>query len=340
MIKAHMLDVIYTHSSGGPLCIVHSGVRYPAGLDIVGKRKFLEKNYDWMRRALMLEPRGHKDMFGVFLTPPSSDDTDGGMIWMCGAGWLNGCGHGTIGLGMAMVSQGLVTPTQPITKLRMETTAGIVNAEVSVTDHTVDWIQFENVPAFVAEKDVSFEVAGLGEMKADIAFGGNFFAIVHWDRPDIKIAPENGSRFQLLGQQIKEALSKKVRIRHPVHAHIADNIDLVTFYNRDVTRSDAFIKNAHFYGNRQIARSPGGTSLSALLAVFENRGMVKIGQDIAVEGILGADAGYFEGRILREAKIGNNHAIVPRIKGRANLVGYGKWLMDPNDSVSAGYEII
>ena len=340
MLRANVFDVIYTHSCGGPLCIINSGVSYPVGSDIVAKRRHLEANYDWLRRSLMLEPRGYKDMFGVFLTPPSVAGSHGGVVWICGAGWLNGCGHGTIGLSMAMVSAGLVPVTSNITTIRLETTAGMITAEVAASDTTVDWVQFENVPSFLAERDVAFELPGIGRLTADIAFGGNYFAIIEWTHPEIRLVPENGSTFQRLGQLAKQALSEKVRIRHPVHAHIADNIDLVTFYNHDTTRADAFIRNVHFYGNRQVARSPGGTSLSALLATFEARGKVKIGQDIKVEGILGADAGYFEGRVLREARLDGQRAIVPRVRGRANLLGYAKWLIDPNDPVGRGFEIL
>ena len=138
-------DVIYTHTEGEPLCIVHSGIPYPAGSSILAKRAFLEQNYDWLRKALMQEPRGHKDMFGVFLTPPSSPEYDAGLIYMDGSVYSHMCGHGTIAVSMAMVALGLVPRGKDgITKIRFETTAGLVVSEVKSEGDKVLWTRFEN----------------------------------------------------------------------------------------------------------------------------------------------------------------------------------------------------
>ncbi|MCG8544882.1 MAG: proline racemase family protein, partial [Alphaproteobacteria bacterium] len=130
MKRNRFVDVIYTHTEGEPTCIVHAGIAYPAVGDILAMRTYLETHYDWLRRALMREPRGHSDMFGVFLTPPTSPEADAGMIWMDGSDFRHMCGHGTIALGMAMVANGLVAADDPVTQIRFETTAGPVTAEV------------------------------------------------------------------------------------------------------------------------------------------------------------------------------------------------------------------
>lgn len=180
MMRAQtIVDVIYTHTEGEPLCIVHSGIPYPSGSSILEKRAFLENRYDWLRCALMREPRGHKDMFGVFLTPPSASDYDAGLIWMDGTQYSHMCGHGTIAVSMVMVAMGLVPRgTGPRTTIRFETTAGPVIAEVGHDGEQVEWCRFENVPAYVAAQDIRLELPGYGQVSADLAWGGNYFGTI------------------------------------------------------------------------------------------------------------------------------------------------------------------
>ncbi len=335
MLKANFIDVIYTHTEGEPTCIVYGGIPYPFGTDIVEKRRFLQKHYDWLRRALMREPRGHKDMFAVFVTPPSTPTADAGMIWMDGENFHDMCGHGTIALGMAMVSFGLVRSTGSLTKIRFETTAGPVIAEVSSTDSTVEWCRFENVPAYVAEQDVTVELAEFGEVRADIAFGGNYFAIIEWNHPEWKISPENGSFFSRLGLIAKERIREKVKLQHPTQRHI-NNLEFVTFYH-EPTRPEALYRSVHVFSDGKMDRSPGGTGTSAMMAMLEARGRIKIGQRIQSEGLLGS--GTFEGCLIGETKIANQRAVIPTIKGKANITGYARWLIDPNDPVGEGFVI-
>lgn len=335
MQRAHFIDVTYTQTEGEPTCIVHSGILYPAGADIFEKRRFLEKNFDWLRRSLMREPRGHNNMFGVFVTPPSEPGTDAGMIWIDGERFVDMCGHGTIALGMAMVAGGLVPRAGEITTIRFETTVGLVTAEVKSNGRRVEWTRFENVPAYVAAQDVSVELPGYGGLKADIAFGGNFFAAIEWLDPDLKICPENGSRFAELGLIAKKQLREKVKVLHPVQSHIND-LNFVTFYH-EPERADSLYRSVHVFSDGKLDRSPGGTGTSAMMAILEARGRIKLGQTIKSEGLLGS--GQFEGCLVRETTLGNQRAVVPTIKGRANIIGYAKWLMDPEDLLSEGFVI-
>jgi proline racemase len=335
MLKTRFIDVIYTHTEGEPTCIVHAGVPYPHGTDILGKRRYLETRYDWLRRALMQEPRGHRDMFGVFVTPPSGPDADAGMIWMDGEHFMHMCGHGTIGLSMAMVACGLTPATESPTRIRYETTAGPVTAEVSHAGGRVEWCRFENVPAFVAEQDVPVDLPDFGRVTADVVFGGNYFGIIKWDRSRLPICPENGSRFSRLGVIARDQLRRKVSLRHPTQSHITE-LDLVTFYH-EATRPGAFYRCVHVFGDGQMDRSPGGTGTSAMMAMFEARGQLEIGQRIRSEGLLGS--GTFEGELVREISLDGTRAVVPTIKGTANIVGYAKWLIDPDDPVGAGFVV-
>jgi proline racemase len=335
MLKTRFVDVIYTHTEGEPTCIVHGGVSYPHGADILGKRQHIEARYDWLRRALMQEPRGHRDMFGVFVTPPSGPDADAGMIWMDGSHFMHMCGHGTIGLSMAMVALGLVPAAGSPARIRYETTAGPVTAEVAHSEGRVEWCRFENVPAFVAERDVPVDLPEYGRVTADVVFGGNYFGIIRWDRSRLPICPDNGSRLSRLGLIARDQLRRKVSLRHPTQSHITE-LDLVTFYH-EATRPEAFYRCVHVFGDGQMDRSPGGTGTSAMMAMLEARGQIRIGQPIRSEGLLGS--GTFEGELVRETTLGGTRAVVPTIKGTANIVGYAKWLIDPDDPVGAGFVI-
>ncbi len=327
------IDVIYTHTEGEPTCIVHSGVQYPHGLDILGKRRHLEQNYDWLRRALMQEPRGHRDMYGVFLTPPASPEADAGMIWMDATQYSHMCGHGTIGLSMAMVACGLMPATGNLTRIRFETTAGAVTAEVQGTQDGVDWCRFENVPVFVAERNVPIELPGYGALNADISFGGNYFSQVDWRGRTPRIGPENGMFFSALGQLVMAQINAKVKLRHPVQAHLTD-LNYMTFY-QEPTLLGARYKCVHVFSAGQLDRSPGGTGTCAMMALFEARGELGLQQPILSEGLLGS--GTFEGCLVGETTIGGRRALVPTIKGRANVTGYAKWVFDPEDPVGAGF---
>ena len=335
MLKTRFVDVIYTHTEGEPTCIVHAGISYPLGSDILAKRRFLETRYDWLRRALMREPRGHKDMYGVFVTPPSEPDADAGMIWMDGEHFMHMCGHGTIGLSMALVACGLVPAAGSPERIRYETTAGRVTAEVAHSKGEVEWCRFENVPAFVAEQDVPVELPEFGTLRADVVFGGNYFGIIQWDRARLPICPENGSRFVQLGVIAKEQLRKKVSLQHPTQRHITE-LDLVTFYHES-TRPDAFYRCVHVFSDGKMDRSPGGTGTSAMMAMFEARGRLAVGQPIRAEGLLGSDT--FEGRLVGETRLDGRRAVVPTVKGTANISGYATWLIDPDDPVGAGFVI-
>jgi len=328
----NFLDVVYTHTEGAPTCIIHSGITYPAGSTILEKRQFVQENYEWLRRAIMLEPRGHKDMYGVFLTPPSEPGYDGGVIWMDNDRFMNMCGHGTIGLAMAMVANGWVKVTPPLTTVRLETTVGPIVAEIETEGTEVKSCRFHNVPAFVQELDVPVDLGEYGQGTADIVFGGNFFGHIKWDRSIAKIEPENGHIFRKIGASVKKQLNEKIKVKHPVHSHI-NWIDIVTFYH-EPDAADATYRNIHIFGNGQAGRSPGGTGVSAMVALRERRNGMKIGEKIIAEGPLG---GRFEGELLGEETLGGQRVLASTVKGSANIYGYAKWLLDPADPIGAGF---
>ena len=336
MLNTHFIDVIYTHTEGEPTCIIHSGIPYPPGLDILQKRKFLQDNYDYVRTSLMREPRGHQDMFGVFLTPPHEADTDAGMLWIDGERFVEMCGHGTIALSMVLISHRLVRKIeQPISIIRYETPVGRVTAEVKCSDGQVEWTRFENVPAFVLEQDIPITLPGYGELKADISFGGNFFAQIRWPDKEKPICPDNGSLLSEMGQLVKKQINARMMIQHPTKPD-TKGLHFCTFWH-DPDRPDSLYKNVHVFSDGKLDRSPGGTGTSAMMAMFEARGKLKMGQLIKSEGLLGS--GQFEGRLVRETTIGSRRAVVPTVQGTASVIGYAKWILDQRDPVSNGFVI-
>ncbi len=336
MLTTPFLDVIYTHTEGEPTCIIHSGIPYPPGLDILAQRQYLQENYDHVRTSLMREPRGHQNMFGVFVTPPFAPDADAGMLWVDGERFVEMCGHGTIALAMVMVSHRLVRRVEtPITTIRFETPAGRVTAEVKSANGRVEWTRFENVPAFVFAQDMPVELPGYGGLKADVVFGGNFFAIVRWPDKEKPISPENGSLFSEMGLHVKKQINERLSVRHPVETHI-QGVHFCTFWH-EPTRPDSLYRNVHVFSDGKLDRSPGGTGTSAMMGMFEARGQIKMGQTIKSEGLLGS--GQFEGCLVRETTVGNRRAVVPTVKGTAHVIGYAKWLLDPDDPVGRGFVV-
>ncbi|MGP1613640.1 MAG: proline racemase family protein [Pollutimonas bauzanensis] len=271
MLKQEVFDVIYTHTEGEPLCIIHNGIPYPAQSTILEKRNFLAQNYDWVRKSLMREPRGHNDMFGVFLTPPSSPDYDAGLIYIDGETYSHMCGHGTIAVAMVMVSLGMVPRGDSgRTTIRFETTAGLVTAEVESTGDQVHSTCFENVPAYVETQDLSITLPRYGEVKADIVWGGNYFGIIDLSDTGLRISPENGSELIEMGLIARDQINQQYKIQHPTQKHIND-LNFITFWHQP-TIPGAFYKNVHVFSAGQLDRSPGGTGTSAMMAMFEARG--------------------------------------------------------------------
>lgn len=339
MRKANFINVTYTHTEGMETCIIPH-LSYPRDSSIFEKRQMIESGeLAIVKTSLLNEPRGHVAMYGGFLTPPSSDEFDAGIIWSDGIMCNDMCGHGTIALGMAMVAQGWVPESNDgHTFIRLETTAGLVTAEVKSNDESVEWTRFENVPAFLAAADIPITLPHIGDVKVDVAWGGNYFAIVKWDHPDLKVDPVNGIHFRELGAQVRQQIADKITLHHPTQSHIyypGGITDLLVTFYHEGTRPDAYYRNVHVLSAGLLDRSPGGTGTSAMVAMFEAKGQLQLGQTIQSEGLLGS--GTFEGCAVRETTIGNQRAIVPTVKGTANIIGYGKWLLDPADTVSHGF---
>ncbi len=326
------IHAIDSHTAGEATRIVVGGIPNIKGNTMPEKKQWLEDNLDYLRTAIMLEPRGHNDMFGSIITQPTDPQADYGIIFMDGGGYLNMCGHGTIGAMTAAVETGMVEVTEPVTKVVQEAPAGIIRGEVAVEDGKAKKVSFKNVPSFLYKKDQEVELPGYGKIKFDISFGGSFFAIVKADQIGVEIVPENADKLNKLGMQLRDIINAEIPVQHPELAHI-HTVDLVEWWSETDTPGATY-KNCVVFGQGQVDRSPCGTGTSAKLATLHARGEFKMGDKFFYESILGT---IFEGEIVETAKVGDIDAIIPQISGSAYITGFNHFVIDETDPVKYGF---
>ena len=326
------IHAVDSHTAGEATRVVVGGVPKIPGKNMPEKKQWLEDNLDYLRTAIMLEPRGHKDMFGSILTQPTVDEADYGIIFMDGGGYLNMCGHGTIGAMTVAVETGMVPVTEPVTKVVQEAPAGLIHGQVFVEDGKAKKVSFTNVPAFLYKRDQEVELPGYGKIRFDISFGGSFFAIVKAEQVGLEIVPENAAKLQDLGIQLRDIINKEIPVQHPELPHI-HSVDLGEWWSKTETKG-ATLKNCVVFGQGQVDRSPCGTGTSAKMATLFAKGELKMGEKFFYESILGT---IFEGEIVGKAKVGEYDAVIPQITGSAYITGFNHFVIDETDPVKYGF---
>lgn len=334
MKARHVIQTIDSHTGGEPTRLVVSGIPL-RGRSLLEQRDYMRQSNDHLRSALMCEPRGHRGMFGAVMAPPTRDGVDFGIIWVDSDGsYLNMCGHGTIGIGMTVVECGLVPVTEPITHVRVDMPAGLVEIDVKVEKGRALSAAFTNVPAFLYKKDLDVEVPGYGRVPVDISFGGNFFGAVKGADIGIEVRPDRVPELVRAGLAIRHAINREVPIRHPTVDHIR-SVDLVTIYGPGHAKGAKY-KNIHVFSNGSFDRSPGGTGTSHMMALLIGRGEMEPDETIVSEGITGS---LFQGRMLRPIKVGEFDGFVPEVGGTAFLTGFHQFVIDPDDPQKHGFHI-
>ena len=334
MKARHVIHTIDSHTGGEPTRLVLSGIPL-RGRSLLEQRQFMMENCDHLRSALMGEPRGHRGMFGAVMAPATRDDVDFGIIWVDSDGsYLNMCGHGTIGIGMTVVECGLVPVHEPVTGVRVDMPAGLVEIKVKVENGHATAVTFTNVPAFLYKHDLRIDVPGYGKVPVDISFGGNFFGAVKGTDIGIEVRAENVPELVRAGLAIRAAINKQVEIWHPTLPHIR-SVDLVTLWGPGMAPGAKY-KNIHVFSNGSFDRSPGGTGTSHMMAMLIGRGLMKRDETIVSEGITGS---LFRGRMLRSVAVGEFEGFVPEISGMAHLTGFHQFVIDPDDPQKHGFHI-
>ena len=331
-----MISVIDTHTAGEAARLVTAGVPKIPGKDIVEKKQYLIDNLDDLRKSVMFEPRGHQDMFGAFLLPPTKEEADFALIFMDTGGYLNMCGHNTIAAVTAAVETGMVDVEEGATEKEVvvETPAGLIYATAKSKDNgaKVKEVSFKNVESFLYKRDLELDVEGVGHIKFDISFGGSFFCILSADQLGLEVKPENASKLKEAGLKIRDAVNANIEIQHPTLSHIK-SVDLVEIYDKP-SHPEATYKNVVVFGDGNIDRSPCGTGTSAKLATLYAKGELKPGEPFVYESILGT---LFKGRIVEERKLADFDAIIPEITGSGYILGFSNYVYDPDDALTYGF---
>ena len=331
-----MISVIDTHTAGEAARLVTAGVPKIPGKDIVEKKQYLIDNLDDLRKSVMFEPRGHQDMFGAFLLPPTKEEADFALIFMDTGGYLNMCGHNTIAAVTAAVETGMVDVEEGATEKEVvvETPAGLIYATAKLKDNgaKVKEVSFKNVESFLYKRDLELDVEGVGHIKFDISFGGSFFCIISADQLGLEVKPENASKLKEAGLKIRDAINANIEIQHPTLEHIK-TVDLVEIYDKP-SHPEATFKNVVVFGDGNIDRSPCGTGTSAKLATLYAKGELKPGEPFVYESILGT---LFKGRIVEERKLADFDAIIPEITGSGYILGFSNYVYDPDDALTYGF---
>jgi 4-hydroxyproline epimerase len=327
----HTFKCIDGHTCGNPVRLVAEGGPELEGTTMLEKRAHFLAEYDWVRTSLMFEPRGHDIMSGSILYPSTRDDCDIAILFIETSGCLPMCGHGTIGTVTMALEEGLVTPKEPGV-LWLDAPAGRVKAEYTMVDGYVEEVRITNVPSFLYATDLTAEIDDLGEIKVDVAYGGNFYAIVEPQKNFKDI--EGLSSLDLIrwSPKLRAALNEKYEFQHPEHAQIKGLSHILwTGAPRD---PEASARNAVFYGDKAIDRSPCGTGTSARMAHWAAMGDLKVGEDFIHESIIGS---LFRGRVEAATKVGDSDAIIPSIGGWARKTGYNTIFVDDRDPFKHGF---
>lgn len=309
--------------------MIVGGVGNVAGVTMAEKKTYLQQRHDDLRTMLMLEPRGHRDMFGVLLTPPCRPEADMGLIFMDSGGYIDMCGHGTIGAVTVMLETGMLPAPEPVTRLLLDTPAGLVKASACIEGGRVKSVTVENVAAFVYARDLAVTVPSLGTITLDIAYGGNFFALVRAE--SLGLSLDDASTFIAPGLQIRDTVNRTLDIRHPLEPCVR-GVQLVEFYGPPRTAL-GHGRNVVIFGNGQYDRSPCGTGSCAKLALLHQRGELALGEEYVHESIIGTT---FRVRAVEQTQVGCFAAIVPEITGRAFITGIQQFVADPEDPMACG----
>jgi 4-hydroxyproline epimerase len=325
------------HTCGNPVRVVAGGGPNLQGDSMSEKRQHFLKEYDWIRKGLMFEPRGHDMMSGSILYPPSDSKNDVGILFIETSGCLPMCGHGTIGTITIAVEEGLVTPKVPGI-IKMEAPAGLVHIEYQQTGKKVDWVRLTNVKSYLAAEGLTIDCEELGEIVFDVAYGGNYYAIVDPQKNFSGVQNFTASKIIQYSQELRKKINEKYpdRFIHPENDTIRDVSHLLwTGTPIDSTSSG---RNAVFYGDKAIDRSPCGTGTSARMAQLHAKGKLKKGEEFIHESYIGSK---FIGKVVEETSIGDIPAIVPSIQGWAKVYGYNTIIIDESDDPYAfGFQVI
>ncbi len=325
-------STVDSHAAGEPLRIVTAGIPLIPGATILAKRRWVRENLDQVRRALIWEPRGHADMYGCYLTEPVTPEADLGVIFMHNEGYSTMCGHGIIALATVAVAQGLVTVTSPETRIGIDTPAGFIEAFVAWDGTRVGEVRFRNVPSFLYRRDLEIDTPSFGRLTVDIAYGGAFYAYLDGAQAGLEIREVNVQALIELGAEVKRAVTAATDIVHPEEPELHGLYG--TIIDGPPRHRGSHQANCCIFADREVDRSPTGTGTAGRVAQLVAKGTLEMGQELVNESVIGT---VFRGKALEETRVGDYQAVVPEIAGRAYIVGFNQWVIDPEDKAGRGF---
>ena len=326
-----VLHAVDSHTEGMPTRVITGGVGVIPGATMSERRAHFMRHMDHLRTLLMCEPRGHASMSGAILQPPTRPDADYGVLFIEVSGCLPMCGHGTIGVATVLVETGMVPVVEPVTTVRLDTPAGLVTAEVHVEDGAATAVTLANVPAYCAALDRKITLPGGRSVTYDLAYGGNFYAILPLEQFDLPFDRARKNEILAAGLELMAAINAEGEPVHPLDLSVR-GCHHVQFLAPDATPQ--YSRHAMAIHPGWFDRSPCGTGTSARMAQLHARGRLEIGREFVNESFIGT---RFSGRLLGETTVGDLPAVLPSITGRAWITATAQYLLDPTDPFPAGF---
>ncbi|MBO0770918.1 MAG: proline racemase family protein, partial [Actinobacteria bacterium] len=332
MRSAKVFAAVDSHTEGMPTRVITGGVGVLPGRTMADRRRYLMQERDDLRTLLMYEPRGHSAMSGAILQPPCREDADTGVVFIEVSGCLPMCGHGTIGVATVLVETGMVDVKEPVTEIRLDTPAGLVVANVEVSDGAAGAVTIRNVPSFLHLRDARVTVpGGIGELTLDLAWGGNYYAILPAADAGTDVRPERHDDLIARGLAVMAAVNQQLSFAHPDQPEIKEchHVIFTAPGGGEVSARAATVIHPGW-----IDRSPCGTGTSARMAQLHARGALGLEEDFVHASLIGS---RFTGRLTGTTQAGEFPAVVPTVRGRAWVTGMATYLLDPEDPFPAGF---
>jgi 4-hydroxyproline epimerase len=329
----NIFSCIDGHTAGNPVRLVIGGAPLLRGSTMAERRTDFLQRFDWIRTGLCFEPRGHDMMSGGFLYPPTREDTDAGILFIETSGCLPMCGHGTIGIVTFALEHGLITP-QVADQLRLEVPAGLIQVVIKRHGERVASVKIRNVPAFLAQTDIKINIPDFGTLTVDVAYGGNFYAIVEPQKAYTGLAALSASQLVELSRILRSLIQEKYQPVHPLEPTIR-GVSHILWADKPIN-SAAHGRNAVFYGEKAIDRSPCGTGTSARMAQLHAKGLLGVGDYFVHESYIGSQ---FVGRVEEVTQVGSQPGIIPSIEGSAIVTGLNTIWIDDSDAFAKGFTV-
>ncbi|XP_044127446.1 trans-3-hydroxy-L-proline dehydratase [Bufo gargarizans] len=329
-----VLSVVDMHTGGEPLRIVLSGAPVPSGSTLLEKRRWVRENMDWVRRVLMLEPRGHQDMYGALLVPSEEAEAQLGVLFMHNAGYSTMCGHAVIALGRFALDYGLVDPQGPETQVNMHCPCGLVRAYVSYSGGRSGRVRFHSVPAFTLCTDVPVDVPGYGTVVVDIAYGGAFYAFVSAERFGLDVCSSKTRDLVDAAAAVSDAVKAQVKISHPDSEDLAFLYGTILTDGKDVY-SEEPTANICVFADSQVDRSPTGSGVTARIALQYHKGFIQLEQTRTFKS--GTTGSFFTGKAIKETVCGDHRAVVVEVSGQAHYTGTASFTLESDDPLKDGF---